>query len=150
MSGTSFAEENREDQCPETRLLLASSLVWWLFAYHISLSLTMSGVTAPLVSLVTQSNYFHKAGAVYEVLSQKVLLKWHQANAPLEQGVLAEIEQKLDQTKPVAPELFRQTLTGLMELRENLDELDARWYILSNSLAHIKWFPYSILPLLDF
>jgi hypothetical protein len=70
--------------------------------------------------------FFHKAGAVYETLSKKVLLKWHQANSPLEEGVLAEFEHKVDRSKGLKANLFRQTLVGLTELRTNLDDLDVK------------------------
>lgn len=85
--------------------------------------------------------FFHRAGAVYETLSKKVLLKWHQANAPLEEGVLAEFESKLDRTKPLRADLFRQTMTGLTELRANLDELDAKLADLEQFVATHKVTP---------
>lgn len=88
--------------------------------------------------------FFHKAGAVYEALSKKVVLKWHQANSPLEQGVLAEFEQKLDNKKALQPDLFRQTLARLTELRSGLDEL-------ASALADMGQFvaTHEVTPIFD-
>lgn len=70
--------------------------------------------------------FFHKAGAVYKTLSEKVILAWHEANAPLEEGVLAEFESKINKDNKVRPDLLRQTMTGLESVRAGMTELDQK------------------------
>jgi hypothetical protein len=91
--------------------------------------------------------FFHKAGEVYEILSKKVVTKWHQANAPLEAGVLAEFEHKQDNSKPLRPELFRETMKGLMELSAHLAELDAKLNDLGQFVSSRKVTPVFDLTL---
>ncbi len=47
---------------------------------------------------------------------------WHQANADLESGIIAEFESKLDESKKPNPTDFRTALGGLKKLRGLMDE----------------------------
>lgn len=77
--------------------------------------------------------FFHLAGDVYEAQSQAVKL-WHESNAPLEAGVLAEFEHTIDAKKPLKPERFRQTLAALQKLDVQLAVLDRTLAVVIDSL----------------
>ena len=69
--------------------------------------------------------FFHLAGDVYTSHANSVTL-WHESNIPLENGVLAEFEAKLDPAKPLKAELFRENMQKLQLLDKQLGELDGR------------------------
>jgi hypothetical protein len=69
--------------------------------------------------------FFHLAGDVYTTHANAVRM-WHDSNVPLENGVLAEFEAKLDSSKARKPELFRENLQKLQQLNGQLGELDTR------------------------
>lgn len=70
-------------------------------------------------------DFFHLAGDVYTSHANSIKL-WHESNVPLENGVLAEFEAKVDPAKPLKPELFRENMQKLQQLDTQLGELDAR------------------------
>lgn len=70
-------------------------------------------------------DFFHLAGDVYTNHAIAVKM-WHESNVPLENGVLAEFESKLDPTKALKPELFRENMRKLQQLDAQLGELDSR------------------------
>lgn len=69
--------------------------------------------------------FFHLAGDVYTNHANAVRM-WHDSNVPLENGVLAEFEAKLDSSKPLRPDLFRENLQKLEHLNGQLGELESR------------------------
>lgn len=70
-------------------------------------------------------DFFHLAGDVYTNHAIAVRM-WHESNVPLENGVLAEFETKLDPEKALKPELFRENMQKLQQLDTQLGELDSR------------------------
>lgn len=70
-------------------------------------------------------DFFHLAGDVYTNHAIAVKM-WHDSNVPLENGVLAEFEAKLDPAKTRKPELFRENMQKLQLLDKQLGELDSR------------------------
>ena len=69
--------------------------------------------------------FFHLAGEVYTSHAKAVRL-WHDSNVPLENGVLAEFENRLDKTKELQPQLFRENMRKLQQLDTQLGDLDGR------------------------
>ena len=49
---------------------------------------------------------------------------WHEANELLETGVIAELQNKIDQTRPLNPEGFKKTHEHLKKLRTAMLEYD--------------------------
>jgi hypothetical protein len=68
--------------------------------------------------------FFYKAGEVYEAISD-VMKVWQSANAPLENGVLAEFEHVVKNT-PLKPYHYKETLLTLQLLKEKLGVLDTK------------------------
>ena len=70
-------------------------------------------------------DFFHLSGDVYTSHASAVRV-WHESNVPLENGVLAEFEAKLDPAKARKPELFRENMQKLQQLDSQLGDLDGR------------------------
>jgi hypothetical protein len=71
--------------------------------------------------------FFHKSGEVYDAFSRGVILQWHEANAHLERGVLAEFDHKLDpEASPLDPHLFKRALAGYEQVALGLETLDRK------------------------
>jgi hypothetical protein len=68
--------------------------------------------------------FFHKAGEVYEALSD-ALFMWHAANSPLEKGVLAEFERVINKT-PLKPYHYQETLHALSALKVKTEVLQVK------------------------
>jgi hypothetical protein len=69
--------------------------------------------------------YFDYAGKVYEAFADTVRI-WHDANTPLEEGVLAEFKYHTGEGKELKPELYRETLFQLQKLDRQFAVLKSR------------------------
>jgi len=67
---------------------------------------------------------FRQAGEVYKALSRGVILQWHEANDHLEKGVLAELEHKVDPSKPLDAQAFKRALAGYQSVALGLESLE--------------------------
>lgn len=87
--------------------------------------------------------FFHLAGEVYASHAKAVKM-WHDSNTPLETGVLTEFEYKLDSTKAIRPDYFRENMRLLQALQTQLGVLDGN---LANVIAFLEKNP--ALPVFD-
>src|SRR5688572_5063340 len=69
--------------------------------------------------------FFHQREKVYEALSRGVMLQWHEANAHLENGVLAEFDHLIaPKANRLNPEAFKRALAGYEQVALALAALD--------------------------
>jgi hypothetical protein len=67
--------------------------------------------------------FFHKSKEIYVALTRLEKI-WQEASYSLENGILAEFDSKIDKAKSLRIDDYRKALTGYMELRSAMNDLD--------------------------
>jgi hypothetical protein len=67
--------------------------------------------------------FFHKSREIYAALTRLEQI-WQESSFSLENGILAEFDSKLDKTKGLQVDQYRTALSGYVQMRASMENLD--------------------------